>query len=218
MTLSAADQAAAENVVVRWRTLVFIDFDGDPVRVTTGLYPLTVSASGDAELDGSYEPIDHRLLSIGDIDQSESGNGKQEFTLSALPDDVDLFNVAADRTKWQGRVVRVWQYFVDSDENLIGQYNGIYTGYCDDLVWNGDGGFQTVTLEAENYLTVLNGSSNKNYLMQSQFDAGDLSPLAILASANGLGGGGTPAYGGGGAGDGGGTRGGGGGGTRYVEY
>ena len=212
MSLSAPDQAAANAGVVRWRVAIFIDFEGDPVRVTTGLYPLTVSGTGDPELDGLYQPIDHRLLSIGNIDQSEGGNGKQELTLSALPDDVDLFDVAADRSKWQGRVVRIWQYFVDADENLIGQYNGVYTGYCDDLIWNGDAGFQTITLQAENYLTVLSGASNKNYLMQTQFDAGDLSPLAILASANGLGGGGTPSYGGGGGG-----RPGGGGGGRGVD-
>lgn len=197
MTLSASDQAAVEALVVRWRVLIFIDFDGDPVRVTTGLYDKTISGSGDSELDGSYSSIDHRFLNVGDVQQSESGNEKVEVTLSGLPDDTSLFTVAEDVSKWQGRTVRIWFYMVDENEALVDEYNAYYTGYIDDLIWNGDAGYQTVTVQIENYLNTLSGASNKNYLMQTQFDSGDLSPLAIIASANGLGGGGTNTYGGG---------------------
>lgn len=191
--VDATTQTALEGSVLNWRMLIYADIDGDVLRATSGLYDKVISGSGDTELDGTYESYDHNLIEVGAVRHNESGSDTVAVSLGGLlinPPDVeenDFLNIIGDRTRWQGRAARLWFYCVDENETQVGSIIPYYTGYMNDVTINGSPQSQTVTLTIENYLATLAGAQNKTYLMQSMFDAGDLSANASIAAANGIG-------------------------------
>lgn len=187
MAIDATTQAEVEKEVFHWRILCYADFDGDVLRATSGLYDKVVSGSGDSELDGTYESFDHNLIEISPVDHSETGAGTVTISMSGLVvNDADFLNLIGDKSKWQGRTARLWFYCVDSNETQVGEIIPYYTGFMNDVVIGGSPDLQRVTLSIENYLVTISGASGKNYLMQTYFDSGDLSPAAMIAAANGM--------------------------------
>lgn len=185
--VDATTQGALEATVLYWRMLLWADFDGDPLRATSGLYDRTISGSGDAELDGFYDSYDHNLISVGPVKHNETGSDTVTVTMSGLLLNADLLNMIGDRTKWQGRSARLWFYCADENETQVGSIIPYYTGYMNDVVISGSPSEQRITLTIENYLATLSGAPSQTYMMQNLFDAGDLSANATLGAANGLG-------------------------------
>ena len=185
--VDATTQGALEATVLYWRMLLWADFDGDPLRATSGLYDRTISGSGDAELDGFYDSYDHNLISVGPVKHNETGSDTVTVTMSGLLLNADLLNMIGDRTKWQGRSARLWFYCADENETQVGSIIPYYTGYMNDVVFAGSPSEQRITLTIENYLATLSGAPSQTYMMQNLFDAGDLSANATLGAANGLG-------------------------------
>lgn len=185
--VDATTQGALEATVLYWRMLLWADFDGDPLRATSGLYDRTISGSGDAELDGFYDSYDHNLISVGPVKHNETGSDTVTVTMSGLLLNADLLNMIGDRTKWQGRSARLWFYCADENETQVGSIIPYYTGYMNDVVIAGSPSEQRITLTIENYLATLSGAPSQTYMMQNLFDAGDLSANATLGAANGLG-------------------------------
>lgn len=196
--VDATTQAALEAPILYWRALIWADFVGDPLRATSGLYDRTISASGDAELDGTYDSYIHNLIEVGAVKHNETGSDTVTVTMSGLLLNADLLNMIGDRTNWQGRSARLWFYCADEDETQVGSITPYYTGYMNDVVISGSPEEQRITLTIENYLATLSGAPNQTYMMQNIFDAGDLSANATLGAANGLGSG-SGVSGGGGA-------------------
>jgi hypothetical protein len=172
--------------------LIYADFEGDVLRATSGLYDKTITASGDAELDGTYDSIDHSLIEVSPVKHNESGSDTVQVSLNGIvvaasPDGSEtLLNLIGNITRWQGRTARLWFYIVDDNENQVGEIIPYYTGYMDDVVISGSPDAQRITLTIENYLVTLAGASNKNYLSQKQYDSGDNSAAATISAANGL--------------------------------
>lgn len=185
--VDATTQGALEATVLYWRMLLWADFDGDPLRATSGLYDRTISGSGDAELDGFYDSYDHNLISVGPVKHNETGSDTVTVTMSGLLLNADLLNMIGDRTKWQGRSARLWFYCADENEAQVGSIIPYYTGYMNDVVIAGSPSEQRITLTIENYLATLSGAPSQTYMMQNLFDAGDLSANATLGAANGIG-------------------------------
>lgn len=185
--VDATTQGALEATVLYWRMLLWADFDGDPLRATSGLYDRTISGSGDAELDGFYDSYDHNLISVGPVKHNETGSDTVTVTMSGLLLNPDLLNMIGDRTKWQGRSARLWFYCADENETQVGSIIPYYTGYMNDVIIAGSPEEQRITLTIENYLASLAGAPSQTYMMQNLFDAGDLSANATLGAANGLG-------------------------------
>lgn len=185
--VDATTQGALEAIVLYWRMLLWADFDGDPLRATSGLYDRTISGSGDAELDGFYDSYDHNLISVGPVKHNETGSDTVTVTMSGLLLNADLLNMIGDRTKWQGRSARLWFYCADENETQVGSIIPYYTGYMNDVVIAGSPSEQRITLTIENYLATLSGAPSQTYMMQNLFDAGDLSANATLGAANGIG-------------------------------
>lgn len=196
--VDATTQAALEAPILYWRALIWADFVGDPLRATSGLYDRTISASGDAELDGTYDSYSHNLIEVGAVKHNETGSDTVTVTMSGLLLNADLLNMIGDRTNWQGRSARLWFYCADEDETQVGSIIPYYTGYMNDVIIAGSPEEQRITLTIENYLATLAGAPNQTYMMQNLFDAGDLSANATLGAANGLGSG-SGVSGGGGA-------------------
>lgn len=187
MSVDATTQAALEGQILNWRALIYADFDGDVLRVTTGLYDKTVSGSGDSELDGTYESVDHNAVQISSVKHDEGGSGTVTFAFSGLiVNNLDFLTLIGDRANWQGRVARLWFYCVDDDEDQVGEIIPYYTGYMDALSISGSPESQTVAVTIENYLASIAGASGKTYLMQDRYDSGDLSAAASISAANSL--------------------------------
>jgi hypothetical protein len=201
--VDATTQAALEATVVNWRVLIYADFVGDVLRGTSGLYNKTISGSGDSELDGTYEGFNHDLINVSPVKHNESGSDTVSISMSGLVvNNADFLAIIGDKSKWQGRIARLWFYCVDQNESQVGSIIPYYTGYMNEVSINGSAESQTVTLTIENYLTSIAGAQNKTYLIQNIFDAGDLSAETSIAAANGMAEAGNYGYGGGGFDDG----------------
>jgi hypothetical protein len=118
-----------------------------------------------------------------------------------LVNNADFLAIIGDKSKWQGRIARLWFYCVDQNESQVGSVIPYYTGYMNEVSISGSADSQTVTLTIENYLASIAGAQNKTYLIQNIFDAGDLSAETSIAAANGMAEAGSYSYGGGGAGE-----------------
>jgi hypothetical protein len=199
--VDATTQAALEATVVNWRVLIYADFVGDVLRGTSGLYNKTISGSGDSELDGTYEGFNHDLINVSTVKHNESGSDTVSISMSGLVvNNADFLAIIGDKSKWQGRIARLWFYCVNENEAQVGSIIPYYTGYMNEVSISGGAESQTVTLTIENYLTSIAGAQNKTYLIQNIFDAGDLSAETSIAAANGMAEAGNYGYGGGGGG------------------
>jgi hypothetical protein len=197
--VDATTQAALEATVVNWRVLIYADFVGDVLRGTSGLYNKVISGSGDSELDGTYESFSHDLINVSPVKHNESGSDTVAISMSGLVvNNADFLAIIGDKSKWQGRIARLWFYCVDQDESQVGSIIPYYTGYMNEVGITGNSESQEVTLTIENYLTSIAGAQNKTYLIQNIFDAGDLSGEASVSAANGMAEAGTYYYGNGG--------------------
>ena len=200
--VDATTQAALEATVVNWRVLIYADFVGDVLRGTSGLYDKVISGSGDTELDGTYDSFDHNLINVSTVKHNESGSDTVSISMSGLVvNNADFLAIIGDKSKWQGRIARLWFYCVNENEGQVGSIIPYYTGYMNEVSISGGAQSQTVTLTIENYLTSIAGAQNKTYLIQNIFDAGDLSAEPSIAAANGMAEAGNYVYGGGGAGE-----------------
>lgn len=190
--VDSTTQAALEAPILQWRMLLYADFEDDVLRATSGIYDKIISGSGDDELDGAYQSIDHNLIEVSPVKHNESGSDTVTVSLNGIvvassPDGSEtLLNLLGDSTRWQGRTARLWFYIVDDNENQVGSIIPYYTGYMDDITIAGAPTAQRISLSIENYIVTLSGASNKNYLSQNQFDSGDNSASATIAAANGL--------------------------------
>ena len=185
--VDATTQAALEAQIVNWRVLVYADFVGDVLRGTSGLYNKVITASGDTELDGTYESFNHDLINVSPVKHNESGSDTVSISMSGLlVNNADFLAIIGDKTKWQGRTARLWFYCVDENEAQIGSIIPYYTGYMNEVSISGSAESQTVTLTIENYLVSIAGAQNKTYLIQNIYDAGDLSAEASISAANGM--------------------------------
>jgi len=115
-----------------------------------------------------------------------------------IVNDAAYLAIIGDKSKWQGRIARLWIYCVNENEAQVGSIIPYYTGYMNEVSISGDAESQSVTLTIENYLASIAGAQNKTYLIQNIFDAGDLSGEASVSAANGMAEAGSYPYGGGG--------------------
>ena len=186
MSVDATTQAALEAPILYWRALIYADFVGDTLRATNGIYQKTVSGTGDAELDGTYDSYNHNIIEISPVSHNETGSDTVSVTMSGIISNADLLNLIGDRTKWQGRAARLWFYCVDQNEEQVGSIIPYYTGYMNDVTISGSAESQRITLTIENYIVSLTGAFNRTYAMQKLYDPGDDSAAATLSAANGI--------------------------------
>lgn len=206
----ALDESDLSELVLRFYYIAFLDIDGDPLRATTLPARLSLPTTGDADLDGqTFLSLDHGLVDVGDVSHGSGGADTVSATLRGLPVvDQDLLDTLADQANWKGRTFRLWQGLIASD-GTVGQPVAYYTGYMNRLtdVFNppadGRPATRTLSIEAENYLTLMTRARGRTYQDQGEHDAGDLSPLRMRSAANGTTGSGFGlASGGGGSGGG----------------
>lgn len=175
----------------------FLDFDGDPLRVTTAPYSVVFSGTGDADLDGqTYSAISPEMVTVSEVHHQEQGSDTVTATLAGLiGPNTDLLNIIGDRSKWQTRTARLWLMLLDTNFARIGNIWNYYTGTMLRAGIKGSVESQVIEVQIESYLANFAEASNRTYLDQASYDSGDLSAAAAIAIANGKNGAGLVDYG-----------------------
>jgi len=178
--------AALDKEVIKPVWFVYMDFLGDPARANSSGFNVTVSGSGDSELDGIYIGIDARFVSVGEVRSSSGGGDTVTCKLSGIRglDDEDRL-MLGDPANWQGRTARLWRMIRDEFNVQQGAIQAYYTGYMQTLGHMGSGEELTLELSIEGYLAAFSDPSNRTYMSQELFDPGDHSAQAAIATANG---------------------------------
>lgn len=180
----AGAQLASGYFNVAW--LAWLDFDSDPVRVTTAGNSLVLAGTGDAELDGTFDAVDPSLVGVTEVHNKEGGAETLSFTLSGIVGpDTDLLNVLGNAALWRGRTARLWAAVYDAAGVQQGAIWPFYTGRMSALQIVGEPSGQTVKLDVESYLASLTKASGRSYLDQPQYDGNDNTAALTIGIANG---------------------------------
>lgn len=167
--------------------LAWLDFVGDPVRVTTAGVSLAMAGTGDDELDGyTFDAVDPSLVGLGDLRNGEGGSETVSVTLSGIVGpDSDLLNVLGDEILWRTRTIRLWAIVYDESGVQQGACWPLYTGRMSAMQIVGSPTEQTVKLDCESYLAALKKASGRTYLDQALFDPADNTAALKIGIANG---------------------------------
>ena len=190
MSLGRPDSTASAQIeknVFRPVFFAFMDFVNEPIRANTAAQDMALSATGDADLDGfTFSGLNSDLVDVSPIKISEGGTDTVTATLSALFDlDIDMLDEIGDASNWQGRVARLWRMIRDENNVQQGAIHPYYTGYMTDLSIQSAPQKQIIAMSIEGFIAAHSRASNRSYLDQEKFDAGDLSAKAAIAIANG---------------------------------
>jgi hypothetical protein len=165
----------------------FIDIAGDVVRVTTLPANLTITGTGDTDLDGqTFESLPAAFVEVTPVVHSDRGSDTVTATLSGIPGgDTAFLSAMANPANWRGRIARLWRGLADANFQPV-VIEGYYTGYIMDCSFAGDPNGQTVSLNIENYLALLSQPRARTYQDQGEHDPADISAARIRAAANGI--------------------------------
>lgn len=179
--------AAVESSGFARAEFLLLDLADEPLRFTTFGQDTVISGSGDSELDGTYPAFGGQLINIGDVSNSDSGSDTLTVSLSGIQSiDTELLADIGDRTKWQGRLCRIWfRLYDESGVTPQGAIVPLYTGYMSSVRLISEPEQQIIELSVENWLAAFNQPSNRSYLNQSDYDSNDTSAQATLAASNG---------------------------------
>lgn len=187
--LDATAKAALDGTAFSPAWFIWLDIDGDPLRVTTFGQDVAFTGTGDTDLDGNtFRAFGGELLEVSDVGNSDSGSETLTVTLSGIVNiDTTLVNDIGDKSLWQGRTARIWCRIYDgSGTTAQGAIFPVYTGYMSSVSFTAAPQGQTIRLNIENYLAFFSEASNRSYLNQKDYDAADTSAAATLAASNGL--------------------------------
>ncbi|ODU71351.1 MAG: hypothetical protein ABT11_04075 [Novosphingobium sp. SCN 66-18] len=167
--------------------LCWLDFDGDPVRVTTAGASLAFTGTGDAELEGfTFDAVDPSLVGVTDVLNKQGGAETLSYTLSGIVGpDSDLLNMLGNPALWRGRTARLWAAIYDETGARKGAVWPVHTGRMSAFQIVGEPAEQTVKLDVETYLASLKKASGRTYLDQAQFDTLDNTAALTIGVANG---------------------------------
>lgn len=179
--------AALQADIIKPVFFAFLDIDGGAVRCNTSGADVTPSGTGDTDLDThAFTGINAAFIDIGEVAYRQGGSESVVATLSGIPE-LDAVSLAllADPTNWRGRDARLWRVIRNAANVQQGGFHAYYTGRMTNLSHSAGDDGQTISVTIESYLAVFSEASNRTYLSQDQYDAGDLSARAAIAIANG---------------------------------
>lgn len=179
--------AALDAEVIKPVFFAWLDIDGDPVRANTSGADITPTGTGDPDLDGHlFTGISGAFVDISPVRFTGGGSDSVTASLSGIPGvDDDTLTLLADPANWRGRDARLWRIVRNAANVQQGGFHAYYTGKMTGLKHSGSVSGQTITVTIESYLAVFSQASNRTYLDQERYDAGDFSARATIAIANG---------------------------------
>lgn len=165
--------------------LFFADFVDLPVRGAFAPGPLTVPgglADADADCEGfTFDPMNSDVLQVSAVSHEEGGTDTLAFTLFSDADTPDLLTAIENPALYVGRRVRVWAVIWSA--GTVTELRPLYRGYMTQPGQQADGGGFTITMEAENYLSLLSAAENRTYVQSTLYDAGDTAGAVIRGQA-----------------------------------
>lgn len=188
MTLPDATHIAAlQAEVIKPVWFGWLDIDGDPVRANTSGANITPSGTGDTDLDGHlFSGISARFVSVSPVKLKEGGSETVTAELSGIQGlDPESLALLSDPASWRGRDARLWRIVRNAANVQQGGFHAYYTGKMVALSHSGNSEGQRISITIESYLAVFAAASNRSYLDQARYDAGDESARASIAIANG---------------------------------
>ena len=186
-TPDATATAALQGEVIKPVWFAFLDIVGDPVRANTSGADVTPTGTGDADLDTlPYIGISGAFVSISPVKFAPGGSESVTAELSGIPGlDDDTIAQLGDPANWRGRDARLWRVIRNAANVQQGAFHNYYTGKMIGLSHSGSASEQKIRVTIESYLAVFSQASNRTYMDQSRYDAGDNSAAAAIAIANG---------------------------------
>lgn len=183
--------AALSEEIIKPVFLGFIDFDNEPMRVNTSGANIAFSGTGDPDLDGfTFDGITGSAVDISPVANKDGGTESITVTLSGLPVlDQDMLDEINDPVNWRGKEMRMWRIIRNAANVQQGGVQHYYTGNMTNLNIAASPEGQTIVVTVEAYLAAYSAASNRTYLDQEKYDAGDLSARAAIAIANNASGG-----------------------------
>lgn len=180
--------AALSLPVIKPVFFAWLDIDSDPVWANSAGKNITPTGTGDPDLDDiEFTGISHLFTDVSSVNVGRGGSGSVTARLSGLQSvDGDLLAAIGDKANWQGRIARLWRVIRNAENVQQGGFQPYYTGYMTALSIGGDNDGQFVSVTIETYLAAFSQASNRTYLEQERYDAGDLSARAAIAIANGV--------------------------------
>lgn len=179
--------AQLDREIVKPVFFAFLDFANEPIRANTSGGNITLTGTGDDDIDDiEFLGLNADLVDVSPIKFSEGGTESVTATLSALIDlDIDMLDELGDAANYQGRVARLWRIIRNEDNVQQGAIQHYYTGYMINLDISSEPQKQVIELKIEGFVAAHSEPSNRSYLDQEKYDAGDLSAKAAIAIANG---------------------------------
>ena len=165
----------------------YLDIDGGQVRFNTSGANITPTGTGEPDLDGhEFIGISGAFIDVSPVRFAPGGSNSVNARLSGIPSvDADSLALLADIANWQGRDARLWRVIRNAANVQQGGFHAYYTGKMTNLAHGGDDSGQTIEVTIESYLAVFSEATNRTYMDQERYDAGDLSAAAAIAIANG---------------------------------
>ena len=191
MAIDATASAALSATVIKPVYFALVDFENEPVLVNTSGADVTPSGTGEPDLDGFlFHGMRADIIDIGSVANKGGGTDSLKIKISALPTlDADMLAEISDPAHWRGREIRLWRVIRNAANVQQGGYQHYYTGNMVSMVIPSSPSDQSIELTVESYIAAYASASNRTYLDQERFDAGDLSARAAVAIANNAGGG-----------------------------
>ena len=191
MGMDSTSSAALDSVVIKPVFLAFIDFANEPMRVNTSGADITPPGTGEPDLDDKlFSGLRANVVDIGPVANKGDGTDSIQIKLSGLPLlDADMLAEINDPTNWRSREIRLWRIIRNAANVQQGGVQHYYTGYMSNLAMPVSIDSQTIEVTVESYLAAYGPASNRSYLDQEKYDAGDLSARAAIAIGNNASGG-----------------------------
>lgn len=191
MAIDATASAALSATVIKPVFFAFIDFENEPIRVNTSGADITPVGTGEPDLDGFlFSGLRADILDIGAVSNKGAGTDSLQLRVSGLQGvDADMLAEVADPTHWRGRELRLWRVIRNAANVQQGGFQHYYTGNMTGITMPTSASEQAIELNVESYVSAYAEASNRTYLDQERYDAGDLSAKAGIAIGNNAGGG-----------------------------
>lgn len=182
--LDAPAKAGLSQTIVKPVFLGFVDFLTVPLRVNTSGADIVMNGTGDPDIDGfTFYGLRADVVDIGPTIRNAAGTDSKKIVVSGLQDD-DILDEINDPANWRSREFRTWIIIRNS---LNAQQGGVahdFTGYMSSLTVNATPTGQVIEVNVEGYLAAYGPASNRTYLDQDRYDAGDLSAKGSINIGN----------------------------------
>lgn len=183
--MHSATAAALEESLIRPAWVIFMDIEGDPVLVWTGLGPITFPGTTDPALvDLTFEGIAN-VGEIGAIVDDRGGSQAVRLALAGVDmEEEALRQVVFNEERWQFRRAYMWIVLLDEDGLPIGEPVRAKTGRMDQMEHTEEDGEGRIEVTVESHQAYASEALNTRWSEQRELDDTDTSQDYVADLAN----------------------------------